>query len=119
VLFYSRVRPFGLWGPVREEAEKAGLEPLVGPARSPGRIVLNVCLWLCLLVGLYYGAFLLVGHYWGLAAAWLGAAVVSAVCLYHTWYRPIGELAAERGESTATAETLAVETSGTPGSPGK
>ncbi len=92
VRFYSRVRPFGCWGPVRRAAEHAGLEPLVGPARSPGRIVLNVCLFLVLLVGIYYGSFLLIGHYVVPALIWLGAASMAGIALFFSWFKPLREL---------------------------
>ncbi|MDA0765336.1 MAG: hypothetical protein O3A87_00265 [Verrucomicrobia bacterium] len=95
VRFYSRVRPFGLWGPVKKAAEQAGLEPLVGPARSPGRIVLNVCLFMVLLVGLYYGAFLLIGHFFAQGLLWLGAASAAGITLFFSWFKPLGELSNE------------------------
>jgi hypothetical protein len=92
VRFYSRVRPFGFWGPVKDEAEKSFLEPLLGPARNPKLIVLNVILLVCLLVGCYHGVFLVVGHYKGPAFAWLGLALAAAAALYFTWYKAMTKL---------------------------
>lgn len=92
VTFYSRVRPFGIWGPVRAAALASGLTPATGPTKSAGRIVLNVGLSLVMLMALYHGFFLLVGHYFLLSAGLLALAAAAGTGLYFSWFRPVLEL---------------------------
>ena len=92
VTFYSRVRPFGFWGPVRAEAIKTGLGPRVGPAKSVGRIFINVAVSFVALVTLYHGFFLLVGHYFLYSAILLVLGGGAITVLYFTWYKLLNEL---------------------------
>jgi Na+/proline symporter len=84
--FFRTVRPFGLWGPIRE---KSGLAPdeLNAPGESPGLTALNVALSSIAILGLYLAPMYLVGHWHVRAALCLGAAALAAVALYFTWYR--------------------------------
>jgi len=87
VRFYARVRPFGVWGPVRRAAVARGLVP--AGDRMPAFDVLN---------GLLAAAFqfsLAAIPFCGLlglksqALAWSGAAAALAAILYATWYRTL------------------------------
>jgi Na+/proline symporter len=85
VRFYSRVRPFGVWGPVRREAVRRGLVP--AGDRMPAMDILNAVIasffQLCLgIVPLYM--FL---KEWTSMAIWLVLAAVTAAVLYFTWYK--------------------------------
>ncbi len=85
VQFYSRIRPFGFWRPVRLEAVQRGLVP--EKDRMPTMDALNGLLTagfqLSLALIPFYGLF----RIWGQAAAWTAAALVLAVLLYFTWYK--------------------------------
>ncbi len=81
-VFYRRVRPFGLWGPVRR---KAALPPDAG--ESAWRTGVNVLMGMTAVHGAYLAPMFLVGH-WHLRA--LGCATLTAAScavLYFTWYR--------------------------------
>ena len=83
--FYTKVRPFGLWGPVRA---KAKLSPSVQDARSEsaGLAVLNTVLGMVAITGLYLFPMYLVGHWHGYAALCLLAALAAIGLLAVTWY---------------------------------
>jgi solute:Na+ symporter, SSS family len=88
--FYTTVRPFGLWGPVRAYAptEDKGSE-------SAPRAILNTVLGMVAVMGLYLGPMYLVGHWHLQAAASFGALLVAIVALSRTWYPylpPRGEI---------------------------
>jgi Na+/proline symporter len=81
-VFYTRVRPFGLWGPVRRAAQ---LPPEAG--ESAWRTVLNVVLGMTAVHGAYLAPMFLVGH-WHLRSLGCVALTASAcTALYFTWYR--------------------------------
>jgi solute:Na+ symporter, SSS family len=77
--FYSRVHPFGFWGPIRKASpppvEEVGVAPLF----------INVVLGIVTLIGCYLCVFFFVGHYfWRLATTALVVAG-SALVLSRTW----------------------------------
>lgn len=83
--FYTKVRPFGVWGPVRTEAVRRGRVP----ARDP---MPAIDLWNGLLTALFQLALALVPFYaflraWRAMAAWLAVLALLAVVLYFTWYK--------------------------------
>jgi Na+/proline symporter len=85
VRFYSRVRPFGFWGPVRIEAVKRGLVPAAD--RMPAMDMLNG-----LLSVVFQGALAIVPFYfflkdWPNMILWTAIGVALAAVLYWTWYR--------------------------------
>jgi Na+/proline symporter len=85
VRFYVKVRPFGLWGPVRREAVRRGLIPAKDP--MPTMDVINAVVasffQLCLgIIPLYM--FL---KEWTSMFLWLALCAVTLVVLYFTWYK--------------------------------
>lgn len=85
VRFYSKVRPFGVWGPVRREAVRRGLVP--AKDRMPAMDILNAVIasffQLCLgIIPLYM--FL---KEWTSMTIWLVLGAATAVVLYFTWYK--------------------------------
>lgn len=86
--FFTTVRPFGLWGPVKRQLQvSGGLESR--PHESAGRSLLNVVLGMIAILGFYMAPMYFVGHWFAHAAAWLGTALVASAALYFTWYRRI------------------------------
>ena len=85
VRFYARVRPFGVWGPVRREAVRRGLVPARDP--MPTMDILNAVIasffQLCLGVIPMY-MFL---KDWTNMTLWLTLCVCATVVLYFTWYK--------------------------------
>ncbi len=85
VRFYTRVRPFGLWGPVRREAVRRGLVPARDP--MPAYDVLNAFVAAFFQLGLGIAPFYMFLKEWGQALLWLGFTGLAAVVLYFTWYK--------------------------------
>jgi Na+/proline symporter len=85
VKFYSRVRPFGFWKPIRLEAERRGLVP--PNDRMPRIDMLNALLasvfQLCLGVIPFY----LFLRNWNQAILWTAVCLTLIVVLYFTWYK--------------------------------
>jgi len=85
VRFYSRIRPFGFWKPVREEAERRGLVPMND--KMPRIDILNAFVaslfQLCLGIIPFY-MFL---RDWTQALVWLSICLATTVVLYFTWYK--------------------------------
>jgi Na+/proline symporter len=85
--FYTRVRPFGFWGPVRKEAVRRGLVPAKDP--MPSIDALNG-----LLTAVFQFALALIPFYmflrrWKEFILWLAAAGVLCVILYFSWYKTL------------------------------
>ncbi|TSA17749.1 hypothetical protein D4R75_12055 [bacterium] len=85
VRFYAKVRPFGVWGPVRREAVRRGLVPAKDP--MPTMDVVNAVIasffQLCLgIIPMYM--FL---KEWTSMTLWLALCAVTVVVLYFTWYK--------------------------------
>jgi SSS family solute:Na+ symporter len=85
VRFYSRIRPFGVWGPVRRLAEERGLVPKKD--RMPRIDALNG-----LLTAIFQFSLALVPFYcflriWNQAIYWAIAAAILGIALYFTWYK--------------------------------
>lgn len=85
VKFYSKVRPFGVWRPVRMEAEKRGLVPVNDP--MPKIDILNGGLTAVFQVSLALIPFHLFLQRWNEMVLWLIVAVLLSVILYFTWYK--------------------------------
>ncbi|MFV2069841.1 MAG: hypothetical protein ACC645_22985, partial [Pirellulales bacterium] len=86
VAFFTTVRPFGLWRPIRQKAE---LPPEAAGDASEGMslAVVNVVLAAIVIFGAYVGPMYLVGHWHAAASFWLTTAAVAGAILYFTWYR--------------------------------
>ena len=84
--FYSNVRPFGFWGPVRRQAV-ASAEDAQAKSESPAFALVNVVLGGVAILGVYLFPMYLVGHWHGWAMVCLGVAALAAVALVFTWYR--------------------------------
>jgi len=97
VNFYEKVRPFGLWGPVRREA---AMLPEMGEGKSEsfGLAALNVVLGMVAITGLYLFPMYLVGHWYGKSMVWLGLALGAVAVLGFTWYRNLPAASDENSE---------------------
>jgi SSS family solute:Na+ symporter len=85
VKFYSRVRPFGFWKPVRLEAEQRGLVPVNDP--MPRIDILNGMLTIFFQVSLALIPFYLFLREWKFMSVWFGVALSLGIVLYFTWYK--------------------------------
>lgn len=85
VRFYSKVRPFGFWKPVRLEAERRGLIPVNDP--MPRIDILNGFLTVIFQVSLALIPFYFFLKSWPNVAVWGSVAAALAVLLYFTWYK--------------------------------
>jgi Na+/proline symporter len=85
VRFYTKVRPFGFWGPVRAEAVRRGLVPARDPV--PRLDLLNGLLTAWFQAALALVPFHLFLRRW--PAMWFWTAILAglSVVLYFTWYK--------------------------------
>ena len=99
--FYRTVRPFGLWGTVREQC---GLpeEQISSGTESAWIAALNTALGIIAITGLYLFPMYLVGHWHARAFAWLGVSLCAGVILAFTWYRNLPPPHSERTGSLST-----------------
>ena len=89
--FFTTVRPFGMWGPVKKRFQVPG-DPGESENRShegAGRSLLNVLLGMIAILGLYLAPMFFVGHWFLHASLCLGTALAASAGLYFTWYRGI------------------------------
>lgn len=85
VRFYAKVRPFGVWKPVREEAERRGLVPLNDPMPKIDVINAFVAAFFQLCLGIV--PFYVFLKEWTQAGLWFGVTLLTAAVLYFTWYK--------------------------------
>lgn len=85
VKFYSRVRPFGFWGPVRNEAVRRGLVP--ASDRMPMIDALNALIAAGFQLALALVPFYIFLRDWQFVAIWSAVLAALTVLLYYTWYR--------------------------------
>jgi len=85
--FYSRIRPFGFWRPVRKEAVKRGLVP--AKDTMPAFDALNGFLTAGFQLSLALAPFYLLLRVWDQAFIWACAAGALAFVLYFTWYKKL------------------------------
>ncbi|NIP26874.1 MAG: hypothetical protein GWN67_21600 [Phycisphaerae bacterium] len=90
VNFYTSVRPFGLWKPIREES-KLSAEELTGKSESVSLTIVNVVLAMLAITGLYLFPMYLVGHWYLSSMVWLGLSLSAIVALRYTWYNNLPE----------------------------
>jgi solute:Na+ symporter, SSS family len=81
--FYTRVRPFGLWQPVR------ALSPITPQIASLPIVLLNVVLGVFALMASFLSVFFLIGHYFAHLGAAIGVVLLCAMILYHSWYKTL------------------------------
>jgi solute:Na+ symporter, SSS family len=85
-VFYTRVRPFGFWRPVRKSSAKT---PEIA---SLPLTVAHVSAGLFALVASFLSVFFLIGHYFTHFVVAIGVVLLGAVFLYHSWYRKLPTL---------------------------
>jgi solute:Na+ symporter, SSS family len=84
--FYTRVRPFGFWKPVRASS------PMTSDIVSVPLAAAHVATALCALVASFLSVFFLIGHYFTHFLAAIGIALLCAIFLYHSWYKRLPTL---------------------------
>jgi len=85
VKFYSRVRPWGVWGPVRREAVRRGLVP--AGDKMPATDALNGLLTAVFQFSIALFVFYLFLRRWPSFLTWVGVTGGLAFVLYFTWYK--------------------------------
>jgi solute:Na+ symporter, SSS family len=85
VKFYSKVRPFGFWKPVRLEAERRGLVPVNDP--MPKIDMLNGGITVVFQISLALVPFYMFLRRWTEMGIWFCVMAAIAVVLYFTWYK--------------------------------
>ena len=85
VKFYAKVRPFGVWGPVRREAVRRGLVP--AKDRMPQIDMLNGLVTAVFQFSLALIPFYALLRNWGQLGIWGAVAAALSVVLYFTWYK--------------------------------
>jgi len=85
VKFYTKVRPFGFWGPVRRECVRRGLVP--AKDKMPKIDMLNGLITAVFQFTLAILPFYLFLRNWKQLGLWAGAAAGLAFVLYFTWYK--------------------------------
>jgi len=85
VKFYSRIRPFGFWGPVRREAVRRGLVP--ARDKMPAIDALNGLITAVFQFSLALLPFFAFLRNWPQFGVWLAVAAGVSVILYFTWYK--------------------------------
>ncbi len=85
VKFYSKVRPFGFWKPVRLEAERRGLVPVNDP--NPRLDILNGFLSVFFQVGMALLPFYFFLREWGAFTGTLLGVLALGAVLFFTWYK--------------------------------
>jgi Na+/proline symporter len=83
--FYSRIRPFGVWGPIRRLAEQRGLVPKKD--RMPMIDAVNGLLTAGFQLSLALVPFYCFLRVWDQAARWAIASVALGIILYFSWYK--------------------------------
>jgi len=84
--FYTRVRPFGFWAPVRK------LSPTAPEIASVSVVVAHVTTAVFALVASFLSVFFLIGHYFTHFLVAVGIVLLCAVFLYHSWYKTLPTL---------------------------
>ena len=99
VKFYERIRPFGVWGPVRREAVRQGLVPKgdLMPYIDALNGVLSMIFQVCLAIIVFVG-FL---KKWNQLLIWSSIETVIMIILYFTWYKNLPKRECERIENNS------------------
>jgi MFS family permease len=101
--FYSRVRPWGFWGPVREKVMAEN--PAFVPNKNFGRDMFNVAVGICWQTSLVaLPIYIVIRKMDGIAIA-LAVAVVTTIILKFSWYDKLNQL--DEGAAAPTEPALA------------
>jgi len=84
--FYTRVRPFGFWKPVR------AVVAIAPPIASLPLAVTNVVAAVLGLMSCFLIVFFLIGHYFTYFGTAIGVVLLCAIILYHCWYKQLPAL---------------------------
>jgi hypothetical protein len=84
VEFYTRTRPWGWWGPIREAAMRR--DPTFEPNRGFGWDALNVVVGIVWQTAFVALPIYVVIHHWNEAAICLAIIAVTSAILKRTWY---------------------------------
>ena len=87
--FYTRVRPFGFWKPVRMSS------PMTPGIASVPLVVAHVTAAVFALVAAFLSAFFLIGHYFTQLFVAIGVVLLCAMFLYQSWYKGLSRLCAD------------------------
>ncbi len=90
VTFYSKIRPFGFWKPVRLESERQGLVPVNDS--MPKYDILNGFLTVIFQVSLALIPFFLFLRQWSNMLIWIIIFSILFFILYFTWYKKLPSL---------------------------
>lgn len=85
IQFYSRIRPFGAWSPIRRMAEERGLVP--ERDKVPAIDALNGLLTAGFQLSLALVPFYCFLQIWNQALVWSASALGLGIILYFTWYK--------------------------------
>jgi SSS family solute:Na+ symporter len=85
VKFYARIRPFGVWGPVRREAVRRGLVP--ARDKMPAIDALNGLITAVFQFSLALLPFFAFLRNWRQFGVWASVTAAVAIVLYFTWYK--------------------------------
>jgi solute:Na+ symporter, SSS family len=82
--FYTRTRPWGWWGPIREAAQRR--DPSFQPNRNFAWDVLNVLIGIVWQTAFVTLPIYVVIHHWNEAAICLAVILATSAILKRTWY---------------------------------
>jgi len=85
IKFYSRIRPFGFWKPIRLEAVRLGLVPATD--KMPRMDLINSVLTLSFQLSIGIMPLYIIFRKWDYALIWFGVCILSAIILYFTWFK--------------------------------
>jgi Na+/proline symporter len=85
IKFYSRIRPFGFWKPIRLEAVRLGLVPAAD--KMPRMDMINSVLTLSFQLSIGIMPLYIIFRKWDYALIWFGVCILSAIILYFTWFK--------------------------------
>jgi SSS family solute:Na+ symporter len=88
--FYTRVRPFGFWQPVRAHCAAA---PQIA---SLPMAAINVVAGVFALIASFLSVFFLIGHYFSYFGTAIGVVLLCGIILYRCWYKSLPTTCAEQ-----------------------
>jgi hypothetical protein len=88
VEFYTRTRPWGWWGPVRDAALRRN--PAFEPNRDFGWDAFNVVVGIVWQTAFVALPIYIVIHEWSMAAGCFGVILITSTILKRTWYDRLG-----------------------------
>src|SRR5580704_13924215 len=88
--FYTRVRPFGFWQPVRA---RCAAPPRIASLPMAG---INVVAGVFALIASFLSVFFLIGHYFSYFGTAIGVVLLCGIILYRYWYKSLPTACAEQ-----------------------